>query len=144
MPRIVRIDPQHTANAISAVTQAQTATDTTFRAVPVATVADCLRSVVGASKVLHFVNDAVFPIWDSKIETFRQNNTKPTQKHMKQVPRYLDYVAEVHGIRQDPGFRTFFSQFVAALDARLVALNIVRYKISEVRAIEAAAFELAP
>jgi hypothetical protein len=108
MPRVVRIDPQHTPSALAALLPAQTATPATMRGTRVADIAACLHSVVGASKVLHFVNDAVFPIWDSNIETFRLGG-KPPHNH----------------------------------NARLAALRIGPYPISEVRAIEAAALELA-
>jgi hypothetical protein len=113
-----------------------------MRGTRVADIAACLHSVVGASKVLHFVNDAVFPIWDSNIETFRLGG-KPPYNHMNRVGNYFAYADEVHAIRRDPGCPAFFTQFVAAFNARLAALRIGPYPISEVRAIEAAALELA-
>jgi hypothetical protein len=42
-----------------------------------------------------------------------------------------------------PKFKAFFVGFSAAVKMRLAALGITGYAISEVRAIEAAAFELA-
>ena len=143
MPRVVRIDPQHTPGAIAALISAQTATAATLRATPVAELAACLHSLVGASKVLHFVNDSVFPIWDSNIETFRLNGPPP-HNHMNVVDNYFAYVNEVHAICGDPGFPAFFTQFTGAFNTRLTALDIAPYVISEVRAVESAAFELAP
>jgi hypothetical protein len=95
---------------------------------------------VGASKLLHFANPALFPIWDSNIEAFR---AKPGSD-VTSVPQYMDYVAEVHGIRAEPGFPAFYSAFCAAYSARLTANGITAYSIGHVRAIEAAAFELVP
>ena len=86
---------------------------------------------------------AVFPIWDSNIETFRFGGAPP-HNHMNQVGNYFAYADEVHAIRRDPGFPALFTQFVAAFNARRAALGIGPYPVSEVRAIEAAAFELAP
>ena len=143
MPRILRIDPIHIPSALTALAVAQTATAATLRATPVADVAACLHSLVGASKILHFVNDSVFPIWDSNIETFRLNSPPP-HNHMNVIANYLAYADEVHAIRRDPGFPIFLTQLTAALNARLAALGIAHCPISQVRAIEAAAFELAP
>lgn len=63
---------------------------------------------------------------------------------MNIVANYFAYAKEVHAIRQDRAFPAFLTQFTAAMNARLTALSIAHYPISEVRAIEAAAFELAP
>lgn len=151
MPRVVRIDLSYVSSALTALNAAQTATAATCGAVDVDAIAHCLRSLVGASKALHFVNDAVFPIWDSNVEAFRQrvNGALPAAtplpyKHMTNVKNYRDYVREVHVIRSDPSFSTaFLTPFNVATNARLSALGIAPYPISDVRAIEAAAFELA-
>ena len=59
----------------------------TPRPVGVADVAACLHSLVGASKVLHFVNDSVFPIWDSRIETYRLRlDSKRSPEGAKRIP----------------------------------------------------------
>jgi hypothetical protein len=143
MPRVVRIDRMQSSQALAALVTAQTATAATLRSIPIADIAACLRSLVGASKVLHFVNDSVFPIWDSNIEAFRLRGPPP-HNHMKNVNNYFAYVDEVHAIRRDVGFPTFLARFSGALNTRLTALGIAHYSISEVRVIEAAAFELAP
>lgn len=143
MPRIVRLDPQHMENALESCQQAQAVTTANRKAVMISAIADCLHSVVGASKVLHFIKPDVFPIWDSNIEQFRKKDVALAYKHMDQVANYSLYVDEVHAIRLDSGFQLFYDQFNVALAARLVANNITPYQITEVRAIEAAAFELA-
>ena len=152
MPRVVRIDPLHTANALVALNalsalRVAAANPMTPRPVGVADVAACLHSLVGASKVLHFVNDSVFPIWDSRIETYRLRlrlDRTPPHNHMNNIANYWSYFDDVHAIRLDPAFTNFFAQFTVALNIRLAALRIAPYTISDVRAIEAAAFELAP
>ena len=143
MPRIVRIDSHHLPGAIAALGAAQKATPITLHTIRVADVRECLRSLVGASKILHFVNDAVFPIWDSNVESFRLSGPLP-YKHMSTVDNYFAYANEVHRIRHEPAFPAFLSRFNDAMSFRLTALGIPHYPISEVRAIEAAAFELAP
>jgi hypothetical protein len=142
MPRIVRIDSHQLPAALAALGAAQAATPATLKTVAVADVAICLRSLVGASKVLHFVNGTVFPIWDSGVEAFRLNGPLPYNQ-MNIAGNYFAYALEVHSIRQDPAFPAFLAQFHVAMSARLTALGISQYQVSEVRAIEAAAFELA-
>ncbi len=144
MPRIVRIDPLHTQSALKALNAAKTATALTLHAIPITDLAACLHSLVGASKVLHFVNDSVFPIWDSNIETFRLNGASPPYNHMHTIGSYLAYAQDVHVISRDPGFHAFLQGFTSVFNSRLNALRIAPYQISPVRAIEAAAFELAP
>jgi hypothetical protein len=140
MPRIVRIDPAHSVDAVTAFGLGTSASQTTFRSVPVKSISDCLHSVVGASKLLHFANPNVFPIWDSNIEKFREI----PDSDINSVSQYLDYVQEVHNIRAEPAFPEFFNVFSSAYSARLTANGIRPYAIGHIRAIEAAAFELAP
>ncbi|MBI5293180.1 MAG: hypothetical protein HY872_14995 [Chloroflexi bacterium] len=141
MPRIVRLDSNFIEDALAASIAAQTATPETLAAVPFSAIASCLHSVVGASKVLHFINPAVFPIWDRGIEQFRLHG-ELTDAHMNDVANYLEYAGEVHHIRHEAAFPEFFVQFNAALNSRLAALGIDPYDVSGVRAIESAAFEL--
>ncbi len=143
MPRIVRINQRHVPKAIAALTTAASAK--VIEDLSVGQLRDiecCVNSVVGASKVLHFVNDDVFPIWDSNVESFRLKRPASTY-HMRSATNYFCYADEVRGISRDPTFGVFFSDFTVCLQARLAALHISGYAISQVRAIEAAAFELA-
>jgi len=140
MPRVVRIDPAYTAGGVVAVGAASVATSATFITVPIQEVANCLHSVVGASKLLHFVNPSVFPIWDSNIEAFREL----PDSNMNSVAQYIRYVREVNSIRAERDFQAFYAEFCKAYTNRLLASGIAAYTISEVRAIESAAFELSP
>jgi hypothetical protein len=60
------------------------------------------------------------------------------------VQQYCAYVREVHRIIGESGFDTFRQDFTAAYRARLEVSGIPPYEITPVRAVEAAAFELAP
>ena len=142
MPRIVRLDPPHLNLAVQAFTQAQTVNDDLWREVPVNHVAQCFHSVVGASKLLHFANPNVFPIWDRNVERI-YHGSDPTQNHMGQVRNYVSYAGWVHELRGRPTFKAFYEDFIRAYEERLDRLGITRYRLTEVRAVEAAAFELA-
>ena len=140
MPRVVRVDAAHTAGVVAAFCAARAVTSDNFYTIPIQEIADCLHSVVGASKMLHFINPSVFPIWDSKIERFR---ALPNSK-MNSVGQYIDYVHEANSIRVEPGFTEFYNGFCNVYSNRLLASGIDAYAITEVRAIESAAFELSP
>lgn len=142
MPRILRLDPQHLNDAINACKQAREATENTWCAVPIDRITACLHSVVGASKVLHFANPEIFPIWDRNVETFRLSAV-PSQYHMNQSQNYKTYAKRVHEIRGTCCFTGFYDDFSRAFKDRLHNLKIPCYCITEIRAIEAAAFELA-
>lgn len=139
MPRILRIDADYAKDAVVALNAAKSASAETASEVPIEIIASCLHSVVGASKVLHFVNPSVFPIWDSKIEDFRDDQNS----NINSAEHYLRYVGEVHKIRAEPDFPSFYTEFCAAYSNRLVKSGIDPYVVTEVRAVEAAAFELA-
>ena len=142
MPRVLRIDNSYTAQAIKAIDDARQATLSTYQSVCVKDIANCLHSVVGASKILHFVNPTIFPIWDSKIQAFR---CLPNGNYdMSNVSKYFDYVRDVHSIISDPGFAAFYAQYEQAFSNRLLQSKIADYKVQHVRTVESSAFELAP
>lgn len=142
MPRIVRLDPEYLSSAIDAFRQAPEATDANWPNALVEQVAACLHSVVGASKLLHFANPAVFPIWDKKVERFWLS-AEPSQYHMDQDRHYKAYALRVHEIRREPSFPEFYEALNLAFAERLGRLAIPPYRLTEVRSIETAAFELA-
>jgi hypothetical protein len=140
MPRVLRLDREHAEPALMSLRRARTATVTDLLAGDIEPVARCLHSVVGASKVLHFVNPDVFPISDSGIARFRGVPVKD----LEDEEQYCVYVREVHRIIGESGFDAFRNDFMAAYRARLEVSGITPYEITPVRAVEAAAFELAP
>ena len=136
MPRVIRIDPQYAESALEAVNQAlEVQIDSFFDLDAVMPIANYLHSLVGASKVLHFVNPQVFPIWDSRIEGFRLGK-KPSQYHMSKPENLSSYIHNVHEIIQDRRFPDFFHEFQSAFEQRLGDCQISPYKVSEVRAVE--------
>lgn len=141
MPRIARLEPKYTKSALLAIQNARSANPQNIQINDVSDLALCLRSVVGASKVLHFVNPEVYPIWDSNIERFRQKSD-PTTNYMSDASNYVSYIREVHSIRAEPGFTSFHAQFNNALAVWLTAVGTTAYTVTEVRAVELAAFEL--
>ncbi len=142
MPRIVRVDPSHLDRAVAALRQATAATDANEAALQIADVAACLHSVVGASKLLHFANPELIPIWDRNVEGLRRSAV-PSQHHMDQLKNYVAYASEVHALRKASMSSGFFQAFKQAFEDRLRRLSIAPYPLTEVRCVESAMFELA-
>lgn len=142
MPRVLRIDNAHFTSALQAANSAKQATREAFENIPIQHIANCLHSVVGASKLLHFINPNVFPIWDSKIQAFR--GLPNGNYDMSNIDNYLEYVGDVHAIAREEGFDEFYARYGVVHANRLNRSNIEEYQVSQLRAIEASAFELAP
>lgn len=70
------------------------------------------NSIVGASKLLHFVAPAVYPVWDSRINRFL-NGTSPPKTNS--LPGYRAYLADFDRIAADPESETLR----AAVEAKL-------------------------
>jgi len=142
MPRVLRIDPEHIQAAIEQMVEARNINIANHVEIDIQPIADCLHSVVGASKLLHFINPEVFPIWDSRIQAFcgRVN----THHAMRTLGNYLQYIDDVHSIAEQQDFHDFYNDYHAANTQRLEQSNIIPYQVSAIRAIEASAFELSP
>ncbi len=61
------------------------------------------HSLVGPSKLLHFVNPANFAIWDSRVFRFIERR-EPTQNEMISVRNYLDYHHNLRSLVADEAF----------------------------------------
>ena len=142
MPRVLRIDSAHFPAALQAANAAKQATAEGFENIPIQHIADCLHSMVGASKLLHFINPNVFPIWDSKIQAFR--GLPNGNYDMSNIENYLEYVRDVHAIVREDGFDEFYERYCVVHEYRLNESNVEAYQVGNLRAIEASAFELAP
>lgn len=91
------------------------------------------RSVVGASKLLHFVNPEAFAIWDSKI--YRFLHQKPAyHASVNNVDTYASYLDYLRSLMQDPRFLGFHSSVNRKMG----------YAVSPLRALEVVMFLNAP
>jgi len=91
------------------------------------------NSLVGASKLLHFVSPQHFPIWDSKIYAFVFQE-KPHNYRVSQVSKYRKYLALLGQLQND----THFTSFHSSVNRK------VGYQVSEFRALELVMFLNAP
>ena len=59
------------------------------------------NSIVGTSKVLHFLAPEIYPVWDSRINRFLNGEPRP---ETNSIPRYRDYLADFDRLHSDDDF----------------------------------------
>jgi hypothetical protein len=91
------------------------------------------NSLVGASKLLHFVAADHFAIWDSKIYAFVFQQ-KPHNYRVNDVVKYRRYLSMLSSVRRDSRFGAFH----ASVNRK------IGYEVSPLRAIELVMFLNAP
>lgn len=91
------------------------------------------NSLVGASKLLHFVAPNQFAIWDSKIYAFVFDQ-KPYNYRVNEVANFRSYLNTLALIQTDSRFTAFH----ASVNAK------IGYSVSPLRAIELVMFLNAP
>lgn len=87
------------------------------------------NSLVGTSKLLHFMNPQAFAIWDSRVFRYLTQQY-PTNEKMGNCVAYLEYLAFCKGLIVD-------SQFAAC---RLEVEKQVGYSMTEMRIVELVMF----
>lgn len=91
------------------------------------------NSLVGASKLLHFVAPTHYPIWDSKVYSF-VHEERPHPYRVNSVVKYQEYVELLKDLTNNPRFQKFHAS----------VQNKLGYKVSPVRALELVMFLNAP
>jgi hypothetical protein len=87
------------------------------------------NSVIGASKLLHFVAPDRYAIWDSKVCSFVLGRAA-THHCVNNVGRYRNYLNKLDTLKTDVRFREFHRSVI----------NKVGYQVSDLRAIELVMF----
>ena len=88
------------------------------------------NSLVGTSKLLHFINPKQYAIWDSRVFRFL-NNEEPHKYKLEKPKTYLEYLDFIENLKNEKAFDTFFN----------LIKQKVGYEISEYRALELAFFK---
>ncbi len=91
------------------------------------------NSVVGSSKLLHFISPNIFPIWDSKVYSFIHNK-KPHNLRVNNVNNYFSYIKTLKEYSQKPEFEKFHDS----------VQEKVGYEVSPLRSLELVMFLNAP
>ena len=85
----------------------------------------CNNSLVGASKLLHFINPESFAIWDSKIYIYLYQERAHKYK-VEDIDKYIAYLDLLNQIAQSNEFEPIIKNIQSLFD----------YEISKYRAIE--------
>lgn len=88
------------------------------------------NSLVGSSKLLHFINPDKYAIWDSRVYRFL-NSEEPHKYKLEKPIAYLNYLVFLENIKNDITFKKFYE----------LMKQKVGDEISEYRAIELALFK---
>lgn len=91
------------------------------------------NSMVGTSKLLHFINPEKYAIWDSKVFYYFYPNRKSTAG-IEKPKLYIEYLKALNDITLHNDFEILYSQIV-----EFMGLN---YEISKFRAVESLIFEI--
>jgi hypothetical protein len=91
------------------------------------------NSLVGATKLLHFVAPFSFAIWDSKVYSFIYEE-KPYNHRVNKVDKYFNYLEKLRELQKDTRFTVYHSSINAK----------VGYDVSALRALELVMFLNSP
>ena len=88
------------------------------------------NSLVGTSKLLHFINPKQYAIWDSRVFRFL-NDVEPHKYRLEKPRAYIEYLKLIEEVKNEEPFTTFFE----------LMKQKVGYDITEYRALELAFFK---
>ena len=88
------------------------------------------NSLVGTSKLLHFINPKQYAIWDSRVFRFL-NDVEPHKYRLEKPRAYIEYLKLIEELKNEEPFTTFFE----------LMKQKVGYDITEYRALELAFFK---
>lgn len=83
------------------------------------------NSLVGTSKILHFINPDVFAIWDSRVFRYLTNK-EPHQNRIDNYKSYLDYLEFCKYLTDKPEYITIHNYII----------NKVGYGMTKLRTVE--------
>lgn len=84
------------------------------------------NSLVGASKLLHFINPEDYAIWNSRVFKFLNNNEAAHKYKLEKVHVYREYLSYLSNLKTSG----YLNEVVATLKAK------IGYPISDYRALE--------
>lgn len=88
------------------------------------------NSLVGTSKLLHFINPKKYAIWDSRVFRFL-NNEEPHKYKLEKPKTYIEYLGFIENLGKETTFESFYK----------LMKQKVGYEITEYRSLELAFFK---
>lgn len=90
----------------------------------------CNNSLVGTSKLLHFINPKKYAIWDSRVYRFLYDENVVYKYKLDMTEKYLEYLIVLKEFSSDLKFQKLISKM------RNKIQNKFEYQISDFRALE--------
>ena len=94
------------------------------------------HSLVGTSKLLHFINPDKFAIWDSRVHNYLKSNIKSTDvtSNVGDVSNYVNYLNYLSEVTNSDKFAQIYNSVSEKIKSEF------KYEISNYRAIEVLMF----
>ncbi len=89
------------------------------------------NSLVGTSKLLHFINPEIYAIWDSRVFRFLNKDREPHKYRLEKPVTYLEYLNFINSMKEENGFDRFYE----------LMKEKVGFEITKNRALELAFFK---
>ena len=94
------------------------------------------NSLVGTSKLLHFINPNQYAIWDSVVFKYL-TGVNANNEQIKNASDYRDYLKLCKEFIKNDSFKTIREQ----LESKIKSNGIVNYGVSDLRAVEMIMYE---
>jgi len=129
MPTIIKINNSKIEDSLTILNKAKTGIQ--LNCSELENLKSCINnSMVGTSKLLHFIAPNEYAIWDSRI--YRYITGKMQQNNINNAQNYLDYLDKLKTIIKHTNFQQLY---------KLVNNQFKDYSISAMRAVEIVMFE---
>ncbi len=89
------------------------------------------NSLVGTSKLLHFINPEIYAIWDSRVFRFLNTDIEPHKYRLERPETYLEYLKFINSLKEEKEFDRFYE----------LMKEKVGFEITKNRALELAFFK---
>lgn len=89
------------------------------------------NSLVGTSKLLHFINPEKYAIWDSRVFRFLNKDLEPHKYRLEKPETYLEYLNFINSMKEEKEFDGFYE----------LMKEKVGFEITKNRALELAFFK---
>jgi hypothetical protein len=85
------------------------------------------NSLVGVSKLLHFINPDIFAIWDSNVYKYIQKKGKAPQCKFQSIRHYLDYHKKLNQLIKQKGFSSVHKSINKKIGYNVSAMRACEY-----------------
>lgn len=85
------------------------------------------NSLVGSSKLLHFINPKKYAIWDSKVFKALYDNKTAYQRAITNPDKYFKYIEWIEGIIKQPSFNQLYEKIKSLIGNDITEYRAIEY-----------------